>query len=117
MELNDTLNNTLNIDNSILGEETYYYILIIIFSACCINNIKKLEIMKFFKNKYNNCIVEDELKEKLYTTTDGEICCICLEPFINTKYCSLDCGHIFHKPCLIQWLQLNQSCPSCRGII
>lgn len=31
----------------------------------------------------------------------------------NTVYSSL-CGHVFHKNCILKWLQKAQSCPECR---
>lgn len=34
----------------------------------------------------------------------------------NTVYSSF-CGHVFHKSCILKWLQKSQSCPDCRSEI
>jgi len=57
--------------------------------------------------------------------TCGEECNICLAPFnigdyISTKQQKHDstagirCRHIFHTPCIKQWLVVNDGCPICR---
>lgn len=48
------------------------------------------------------------------------LCPICLEPFLETcTISSLHCGHMFHEPCISQWI-LGQTpnanhCPQCRA--
>lgn len=32
----------------------------------------------------------------------------------NTVYASY-CGHIFHKPCIMKWIEKSRSCPECRA--
>lgn len=34
----------------------------------------------------------------------------------NTVYSSF-CGHVFHKYCILKWLQKSESCPECRAEI
>jgi hypothetical protein len=42
-------------------------------------------------------------------------CLICLdEQFIGSFSCKLPCGHLFHKPCLTEWLTKQCTCPVCR---
>jgi hypothetical protein len=42
-------------------------------------------------------------------------CLICLdEQFIGSFSCKLPCGHLFHKPCLTEWLGKQCTCPVCR---
>lgn len=52
--------------------------------------------------------------EKL--TIEGALCSICLELFkiTNELVCANHCNHIFHKTCLDEWLQQNETCPNCR---
>ncbi len=42
------------------------------------------------------------------------ICSICTE--ICNNDLTLDCGHKFHDNCLIEWLEIKNSCPNCRLI-
>eukprot|EP00698_Gefionella_okellyi_P011353 TRINITY_DN2988_c0_g1_i2.p1 TRINITY_DN2988_c0_g1~~TRINITY_DN2988_c0_g1_i2.p1 ORF type:complete len:278 (-),score=38.64 TRINITY_DN2988_c0_g1_i2:53-826(-) len=42
-------------------------------------------------------------------------CSVCLEDHIaGTKALRLPCTHLFHKECVMPWLQQHNSCPSCR---
>lgn len=42
-------------------------------------------------------------------------CIICFDLFeIGGIYCKLDCGHIFHSNCIIEWLNKQCTCPECR---
>ena len=42
-------------------------------------------------------------------------CSICLEPFSKDKeIIILECKHIYHTDCIVQWLNKDISCPLCR---
>lgn len=46
------------------------------------------------------------------------VCPICLQSkrwFQETRI--LKCGHKFHTDCIINWSNINQTCPICRCII
>lgn len=45
-----------------------------------------------------------------HSTTDDEICPICLDP-IKEDEMILPCKHIFHAKCMAKW---KKQCPSCR---
>jgi len=40
-------------------------------------------------------------------------CSICLDKN-NEEWCSIPCDHKFHKECVLQWLEINKTCPICR---
>lgn len=40
-------------------------------------------------------------------------CCICMEN-MESGSLLLDCGHMFHKHCLVTWTQHSETCPLCR---
>ncbi|GAB0094652.1 E3 ubiquitin-protein ligase TRAIP [Sergentomyia squamirostris] len=45
------------------------------------------------------------------------ICPICTECVLPTEdLCANSCGHIFHYPCIRQWIERSKSCPQCRKI-
>jgi hypothetical protein len=42
-------------------------------------------------------------------------CLICLEEQkIGAWACKLQCGHLFHRQCLVEWLEKHCTCPVCR---
>jgi hypothetical protein len=44
-----------------------------------------------------------------------DICSICHDEFLKEDYSfKLPCKHVFHRYCVIEWIQLTGSCPYCR---
>ena len=42
-------------------------------------------------------------------------CPICMEDFIlDEKVKELSCRHFFHNDCIVEWLKLHATCPTCR---
>lgn len=60
-------------------------------------------------NKLNEIsITDDHVNNKLQ-------CPICMEDFIlDEKVKELKCHHFFHNACIVEWLKLHSSCPTCR---
>jgi len=56
------------------------------------------------------------LHENLISTSSA-ICSICLDDYSDThvNIVQLDCGHIYHKKCIREWLDNNDTCPECRS--
>lgn len=52
-----------------------------------------------------------------YTNQHRLECCICYDP-INImereEYMLAPCDHLFHKGCLVQWMEVKMECPICR---
>lgn len=46
-----------------------------------------------------------------------EECSICFEPLLAELGKIRQCPHIFHKGCLVGWLQKSNECPYCRTIV
>lgn len=44
-------------------------------------------------------------------------CIFCFEELTNESVCGIQCTHLYHKHCLIQWLELNRCCPICKQLI
>ncbi|CAD8072983.1 unnamed protein product [Paramecium primaurelia] len=82
-----------------------------------IANLQELEYEQFSPlNKYEIQIVEEIVLSELSQIQ----CNICLHNFeIQEEYYKLKCHqlHIFHKQCLLEWVLVNQSCPTCRSVI
>ena len=51
--------------------------------------------------------------------TSSAVCSICLDDYSNPdiKVNKLPCSHLYHKDCIQEWLQDNDSCPECRSEI
>lgn len=50
------------------------------------------------------------------TVGKGDDCPICFDPLggnCSITHCRSQCGAIFHAACVRNWLQLNESCPTC----
>lgn len=41
-------------------------------------------------------------------------CCICMNPFTNSKRTLHSCQHSFCESCLVTWLEYNVNCPLCK---
>jgi Ring finger domain len=41
-------------------------------------------------------------------------CTICFEEDVDIPFVSLPCRHVFHRPCVAQWLRSSTVCPLCR---
>ncbi|PRQ27538.1 putative transcription factor C2H2 family [Rosa chinensis] len=44
----------------------------------------------------------------------GLECPICMQVFADTSITRLPCSHYYHRDCIVQWLQINHVCPTCR---
>uniref|UniRef100_A0A915JXQ9 RING-type domain-containing protein n=1 Tax=Romanomermis culicivorax TaxID=13658 RepID=A0A915JXQ9_ROMCU len=50
------------------------------------------------------------------------LCIIChcgllLDSYDRNPVVALDCGHVFHKRCVIKWASVKASCPNCRKYV
>lgn len=70
--------------------------------------------------------VRDETREeqarlpvKVCDTIPSDIHCnICLEDYvIGDNLTELSCGHVYHHECIKQWIEVSDSCPTCRVIV
>ncbi|KAF8367901.1 hypothetical protein PRIPAC_85730 [Pristionchus pacificus] len=48
---------------------------------------------------------------------DQKQCFICMDTYtqVGEPVAEMTCGHIFHSPCIVPWLQANSTCPVCRA--
>jgi hypothetical protein len=69
-----------------------------------------LKKLKRFKMNEKYC-KKNEKTNKI----ENPNCCICLSDISNGEdTVLLPCGHLFHDPCVLEWLNKNNTCPICR---
>jgi hypothetical protein len=74
------------------------------------NELKVLDIkINILKNSYEIGKIEKNLDDNIN-------CAICLKKISLNKNCKVlpVCNHKFHIKCINEWLDKNNSCPSCR---
>ena len=66
----------------------------------------------------NNRLI-NKIKKNIISVSDideNSSCSICLEDFNSpTEILFLDCKHIYHSPCILEWITKDPSCPLCRN--
>jgi hypothetical protein len=67
----------------------------------------------------NNRLI-NKIKKNIISVSDideNSSCSICLEDFnsTTTEILFLDCKHIYHSPCILEWITKDPSCPLCRN--
>ncbi|XP_050379344.1 uncharacterized protein LOC126796658 [Argentina anserina] len=73
-----------------------------------VRRIEGLEIM----HQMDDQVTEDYLCH--HFATKSGTCSICLDDFeVGRNTSRLPCLHVFHGPCIFQWLEKNHSCPIC----
>lgn len=49
---------------------------------------------------------------------DGQFCSICFNLYEQSdELLQLSCQHVYHRQCLMQWLQTHYRCPYCRFVV
>lgn len=60
----------------------------------------------------------NELQRIKYSNTDtGNLheCTVCKDDLvIDEEVIKMPCNHLFHPDCLLTWLKMHNSCPTCR---
>jgi len=111
-ETNNIFNITESNDN---GDDIYYLLsvlfLLFIFYTCCRSYFSCIIC---YKVRQNNKILNSQLEER---KNINENCPICFDIIDNGVSLNCDISHVFHRKCILGWLEVNQSCPICRAKI
>ena len=116
--LNFNSNISLNTDNNIINEisidqnndeELLDLSYVRNISSNHPNRIKKVKISFDMLPKIKIGDISNLLDEQ---------CIICLEYFLKDEFITtLSCSHVFHSPCLKEWILRKTTCPLCRSNI
>jgi hypothetical protein len=106
----------LGVDNNIINEISIDQ-----------NNDEVLSDLSFIRNISCNHFnrIEKNLFDMLpkikiedISSLSYENCTICLSNFLKDEFITtLSCSHIFHSPCLKEWISIKSTCPLCRANI
>ncbi|MQL81871.1 hypothetical protein Taro_014349 [Colocasia esculenta] len=59
-------------------------------------------------------LLEIKITQELLASDDAQ-CAVCKDSFeVGTEAKQMPCKHIYHKDCILPWLELHNSCPVCR---
>ena len=99
----------------------YLFIGVILYTSCCFlrnrSRIRDTDLNVSIIHKDNSKIIEKVKKNivSLEEIDKSSTCSICLEEFNSEKEIAiLDCKHIYHMECIIEWINKDTSCPLCR---
>ncbi|KAK1315385.1 E3 ubiquitin-protein ligase RING1 [Acorus calamus] len=60
----------------------------------------------------------EQLKVEIYEGKDGDDvddCRVCFDDFsVGSEVMRMPCGHLFHRVCILKWLEKSGVCPICR---
>lgn len=95
----------------IQGYLKYLIVILLILFYCCYfrRNIVLSENVSEARKSETILFLQQHRAE----TINGEACPICMESS-DIEAVLLDCGHLFHRDCLKDWVLIKGSCPVCR---
>jgi hypothetical protein len=64
----------------------------------------------------NEEITESSSSEEEFEIFEPPNCDICMQP-LTGKLATTPCGHVFHEPCISEYLQYKPSCPKDRSVV
>jgi hypothetical protein len=60
-------------------------------------------------------VYENNIRFPSVEVSFGETeCCLCLESLDKEETAQVECGHKYHRSCIVPWLYLKNRCPLCR---
>ena len=102
----------------------YLFIGVILYTSCCfLRNRSRIRDRGNYSNldvPINNSKIIEKIKKNIISIEDidksSSTCSICLDDFNSEKEIAfLDCKHIYHMECIIEWINKDASCPLCRS--
>ena len=101
----------------------YLFIGVILYTSCyCIRiryGIRDTDLQTNIIYQTDNSKVISKIKKNVLAPKDidkSSSCSICLEEFNSEKEIAfLDCKHVYHMDCIIEWIKKEVSCPLCRS--
>jgi len=99
------------------GTLIFISIFAIIFPEIFINKCNKHNKINIQQNnmKYNN---PEFFYTEVYFNNFNKTCSICLSDFkVNESIYKTDCGHYYHKDCILKHFSNSYNCPMCRKFV
>lgn len=123
---NNNYNNSQYGDFFNIDKQTGFLMIgiILYISCCCFRGLNRAERdsdlhVRLTQEQTVSPRVVNEIKKNIVDPkimNKETVCSICLEDFDETKeIVFLDCNHIYHSDCIIEWINKDPSCPLCRS--
>jgi len=88
------------------------YVIVAITMAVCISIVViwvlNLRHNNIAKKRRTRAVITD-----IYESYENEQCPICIEDMVD-NVCRVKCNHMYHRVCIMPWLEINNTCPVCR---
>ena len=82
------------------------------------NNMGQEEVNNGLDPAFLNNLPSTKLRDISKLEDDKKNCIICMEDFkVDDEVIFLPCLHIFHKDCILEWLNRHDDCPICKNKI
>ncbi len=85
------------------------------------NNVINIHQNEIKDEENDNKGIENKNNKHLITNNNlehQESCVICMETFqMYDRIITLECNHIYHSQCIIEWIVRSSSCPKCRATL
>ncbi|XP_062850854.1 RING finger protein 122 [Trichomycterus rosablanca] len=92
----------------ILGIGLFIFMLSLIF-CCYLFSLRRQVTQEQFG--YTEVVLKGAAKK---LSLLGQTCAVCLEEFRSREELGVcPCSHVFHKKCLVKWLEIRSVCPMC----
>lgn len=94
-----------NLGNYVFGEQNFENLI-----TSLLNNFEQSQGLRKEDAKR---VPETKVTQK--HVDNGAQCTTCMDIFVlDETVCQLNCSHIFHKQCIVPWLERQKTCPICR---
>ena len=89
------------------------------FSLTDVLNNNTFEDQHLTNNGLNQIEIDSlPIRQHICTDDNDSDCLICKDNVVNLENIySIPCGHVFHQPCLYDWLKIKKTCPMCRQLV
>ena len=113
-------NNNVSNDSKVSNSLPFLYCTLILLLYLVTHIVNSFRDVRGLSPIIKNKRIINKLQDKVLTYSTlpvktETLCSICLEDFLELDQISiLNCNHIYHIKCIVNWMETETSCPLCR---